>query len=203
MKKLLALAVCIAAVVAVVLLIVKNSKGGSQPEVQEPTEAEDDDAKYATALLKPGTEAPDFTLKTPEGKEVSLSDYRGQYVVLDFWASWCPDCRKDIPQVKAMHEAYTDVVFLSVSFDTEAEKWTKCIDENQMDWVHVSPLTKWKTKNDDGTQQVLIAVAEDYHVEWIPSMYLINPEGKVVIGTVMSEKISNALATISPRRASE
>ena len=57
---------------------------------------EDLDAKYATNLLKPGTDAPDINLKTIDGKQFSLKSLRGKYVVLDFWATWCPDCRKDL-----------------------------------------------------------------------------------------------------------
>ena len=159
---------------------------------------EDADAKYATGMLKAGTTAPDFTLTDPDGKAVSLSDFRGQYVVLDFWASWCPDCRKDIPEVKALHKKYgtEGVAFLGVSFDTDKAKWTKCIADNEMAWTHVSPLQKWKTKHADGTQSVLIPVAEVFRVEWIPSMYVIDPEGTIVLSTVMVEKIDDTLATI-------
>lgn len=163
------------------------------------TVADDDDARYAVRLLQAGTEAPDFTLQTPEGREVSLSDLRGQYVVLDFWASWCPDCRKDIPALKALYERYGQrpgVAFLGVSFDTDKDLWTKCIKDYALEWMQVSPLRKWKTKNADGTQRVLITVAADYRVEWIPSMYLIDPDGKVVFGTVMLEKIEKALEKV-------
>ena len=62
--------------------------------------AQDLDSKYATNLLKNGTVAPEFTLRTADEKEIKLSEFRGNYVVLDFWASWCPDCRKDIPAMK-------------------------------------------------------------------------------------------------------
>ena len=58
---------------------------------------EDLDAKYATELPKAGTVAPDFTLSSLDGNTISLSDFKGKYVVLDFWASWCPDCIRDIP----------------------------------------------------------------------------------------------------------
>ena len=67
---------------------------------------QDDDAKYATELLKPGTEAPDFALATPDGKTVKLSDMRGKYVVLDFWGSWCGWCIKGMPEMKKYYEKY-------------------------------------------------------------------------------------------------
>jgi thiol-disulfide isomerase/thioredoxin len=84
--------------------------------------AEDVDAKYAANLLKPGTEAPDFTIQNNDSvKDVKLSDFRGKYVVLDFWASWCPDCRKDMPEVKALYEQFgkKGVQFIGISFDTD------------------------------------------------------------------------------------
>ena len=149
---------------------------------------EDLDAQYAKDLLAKGTPAPDFTLQTPDGKELSLKDFRGKYVVLDFWASWCPDCREDAPKVKALWEKYGDKVeFVGVSFDTDKDKWNSYIEENGLGWKHVSPLAKWKE-----TQ-----VSQDYKVNWIPSMYLINPEGEVVFGTVMIDKISKELEAIS------
>lgn len=80
--------------------------------------AQDADSRYATELLKPGTEAPDFTLKDINGTEYTLSQLRGNYVVLDFWASWCPDCRKDVPMLKELYAKYGErIKFVSVSFD--------------------------------------------------------------------------------------
>ena len=92
---------------------------------------EDADAKYAADLLKPGTEAPDFVVDSVKNR--SLSYYRGAYVVLDFWASWCPDCRKDIPKVQEIDSLYRDkVAVIGVSFDTNkpgssVSRKTRCI----------------------------------------------------------------------------
>ena len=86
------------AVVSVFLM--SASVAFAQTTNVEPTK--DLDAKYATNMLKPGTRAPEFKLKTYDAKEIKLSQYRGSYVVLDFWASWCPDCRRDIPAMKAL-----------------------------------------------------------------------------------------------------
>ena len=176
------------------ILVLASCKRAPKKNAAEPTATEqaneDLDAKYAKDMLSKGTEAPAFTLKTPEGKEVALSDFRGKYVVLDFWASWCPDCRKDAPEVKALWEKYGDkVAFVGVSFDTEKDKWTEYINENGLGWCHVSPLAKWKE-----TQ-----VSQDYKVNWIPSMYLVDPEGKIVFGTVMLDKLANELEAVADK----
>ena len=156
--------------------------------------AQDADEQYATDLLKPGTEAPDF-LTVPEAANVKqngpfskLSGFRGAYVLLDFWASWCPDCRKDIPEIKKIAEKYDNrIIIQSQSFDTDSAAWQRCIKKNKMygpGWFHSSELKKWKKET---------TVDSLYHVNWIPTMYLIDPEGKVVLGTVMVEKIEAEL----------
>ena len=155
--------------------------------------AQDADDQYAKDLLKPGTEAPDFlTVPNPAARQngpfSKLSGFRGAYVLLDFWASWCPDCRKDIPELKKIAEKYDNrIVILSHSFDTDSAAWQRCIGKYKMFgvlWLHSSELKKWKKET---------TVDSLYHVNWIPTMYLIDPEGKVVLGTVMVEKIEAEL----------
>lgn len=149
-----------------------------------PALAQDADSLYAKDLLRPGTQAPDFTLTAPDGTRHSLSSMRGSYVVLDFWASWCPDCRKDIPAMKRLHDKYgRNVRFVSVSFDDKKDNWTRCIDSNKMDWLHLSELKKWKQTE----------VSRLYNVKWIPAMYIIDRQGQVVMSTVMIEKLAAKL----------
>ena len=149
-----------------------------------PALAQDADSLYAKDLLQPGTQAPDFTLTAPDGTRHSLSSMRGSYVVLDFWASWCPDCRKDIPAMKRLHDKYgRNVRFVSVSFDDKKDNWTRCIDSNNMDWLHLSELKKWKQTE----------VSRLYNVKWIPAMYIIDRQGQVVMSTVMIEKLAAKL----------
>ena len=142
---------------------------------------EDLDAKYAADLLKPGTPAPEFVLNDINGNAVKMSQFRGKTVVLIFWASWCPACRAEVPARKEL-QAKTDpnkVVFVSISSDRTVEAWKKYVAENEMGGVQ---LYKDKSK-----------VSEDYHVKWIPSQYVIGPDGKVVLGTVMLDKVAKAL----------
>ncbi|WP_315379451.1 TlpA disulfide reductase family protein [Hoylesella loescheii] len=153
-------------------------------KAQQATEV-DLDEQYATELLKPGTVAPDFELPSPDGKKVSLSQFKGKYVVLDFWASWCPDCRKDAPNIVAMYNRFKDkgVAFVGVSFDIDAALWKAAIDKYGMKYAHVSELKKMREAN----------ISKAYGVKWIPSMVLIDPEGKVVMGTVLSKKLERKL----------
>ena len=146
--------------------------------------AQDADSLYAKDLLQPGTQAPDFTLADPDGTRHSLSSMRGSYVVLDFWASWCPDCRKDIPAMKELHAKYgQNIKFVSVSFDDKKDNWTRCINSNKMDWLHLSELKKWKQTE----------VSRLYNVKWIPAMYIIDRQGQVILSTVMVEKLAAKL----------
>lgn len=149
--------------------------------------AQDADALYAKELLKPGTMAPDFTLLTADGKEIKLNTYRGNYVVLHFWASWCPDCRKEIPDVKKLWNDFRDynVRFIGISFDINKESWVKTYwDKYQMNWTQVSELKKWKKETN---------IDRLYKVDWIPTLYLIDPNGRVMLGTVQIEKLHAVL----------
>lgn len=150
--------------------------------------AQDADARYAKGLLQPGTAAPDFTLAAPDGTNHSLSELKGTYVVLDFWASWCPDCRKDIPEMKRLHDEYgRNVKFVSVSFDEKKDNWTACIEQNGMDWLHLSELKKWKQTE----------VSRLYNVKWIPAMYIIDRRGDIILSTVMIEKVAAKLKELN------
>lgn len=152
--------------------------------------AEDLDSLYAQSLLKVGTHAPNFELPTPEGKKVQLSDFKGKYVLIDFWASWCPDCRRISPNVEAIAKEYQgkDLAVLAVSFDIDKEAWVKYINRNgaPVNEVHVSELKKMKES----------AVAKAFGVQWIPSLYLLDKDGKVLLATVEVSKVEAMVKTL-------
>lgn len=152
--------------------------------------AEDLDSLYAQSLLKVGTQAPNIELPTPEGKKVQLSDFKGKYVLIDFWASWCPDCRRISPNVEAIAKEYQgkDLTVLAVSFDIDKEAWVKYINRNgaPVNEVHVSELKKMKES----------AVAKAFGVQWIPSLYLLDKDGKVLLATVEVSKVEAMVKTL-------
>ena len=149
----------------------------------------DDDAKYATTLLTPGTAMPSFTMKTMDGKTFRSSSLKGKYVVLDFWASWCPDCRKDIPNLLRMYEHFhgAGVEFVGISFDTDRASWEKAVEKYSIPYVQLSDLKK----KDESV------IGQQFGVKWIPSLFLINPEGKVEVATVLSDKIERRLYEVT------
>lgn len=151
---------------------------------------QDFDSKYATDLVKAGSEASDFKMKTVDGKTFKLSKLRGKYVVLDFWASWCPDCRRDIPEMLRMYDHFRGkgVEFVGVSFDTDAQKWKDALQKYGIRWTQVSELVKFHD-----TQ-----ISKTYGVKWIPSMVLIDPKGKVVLSTVLWPKLERTLTELLP-----
>ena len=156
------------------------------------TESEDLDAKYATTLAKPGTEAPLVkTLKTIDGAPFQLESLRGKVVVLDFWASWCPDCRKDAPDVVKLYQTYhpQGVEFVGISMDTNVEAWKKAIAQYGIEYLQVSELKKFKETD----------VAKAYGVNWIPSLVVIDADGKVLLSTVLSEKVGKLLQELTSK----
>lgn len=157
----------------------------AQAQQQTKEQQQDPDVQYGAQLLKPGSVAPEFRLKGPDGKELALSDFRGKYVVLDFWASWCGDCRRDIPNIKALYETYSKkgVEFVGVSFDDNAERWQNAIKEFGLKYHQVSELKKWKTTD----------IYAAYGIKWIPTIYIIGPDGKVKLATVLSERAEQFL----------
>lgn len=163
---------------------------GNAANAQQVTVENDLDAKYATNLLKAGTVAPEIALKTIDGKQFSLKSLRGKYVVVDFWASWCPDCRKDAPNVVAMYNKFhkKGVEFVGVSFDTKSESWKSAVEKLGIPYTQVSDMKNMRES------PVVLA----YNIKWIPTAYVIDPEGKVVLATVMSQKVDAYLTSVYP-----
>lgn len=151
--------------------------------------SQDLDAKYATTLLKPGTEAPDFRIPSiVDGDTVSLGRTlsEGDYVILDFWASWCSDCRREIPTMKGLMERYAGygLKLIGISYDTDAAKWRNCVEQFDMPGIHCSELKRWHHGTTTDTP---------YGINWVPTFYLIAPDGTVVIGTVEPKRLEAAI----------
>ena len=128
--------------------------------------------------------APDFTLPDVDGNPVSLSSFRGKYVLVDFWAAWCPDCRKENPNIVAAWEKYKDKNFavLGVSLDRNRDQWLAAIEKDGLKWTQVSDLKYWSSD-----------AAVLYCIRWIPMSFLIDPEGKIVSIGLEGEELHNKL----------
>ena len=136
-----------------------------------------------------GAVAPAFTQQTPGGKPVSLADYQGKYVLVDFWASWCAPCRAENPAVLKAYEAFKGRNFevLGVSLDEEKTRaaWVKAIADDHMPWAQVSDLHGFDS-----------ATAQAYGVKSIPQNFLIDPSSKIVASNLRGEELMTTLARL-------
>ncbi|BDD03654.1 TlpA disulfide reductase family protein [Aureibacter tunicatorum] len=131
-----------------------------------------------------GSKAPNFTLPQPDGKKLSLSDFEGQYVLIDFWASWCPPCRKANPHLVSLYDEYHSkgIEFIGVSLDKDKDKWEQAITDDKLTWPQVSDLKYFNSE-----------VAKEYQVNSIPSTFLLDKDGKIIAKNLRGEELDEKL----------
>jgi thiol-disulfide isomerase/thioredoxin len=131
-----------------------------------------------------GTLAVDFTQNDTLGHPLSLSSFKGKYVLVDFWASWCQPCRRENPNIVKLYDKYKDKNFaiLSVSLDNSKEKWLNAIKEDRLTWNHISDLKYWNNE-----------VAVLYKIQSIPQNFLVDPEGVIISKDLHGENLDQKL----------
>lgn len=138
-----------------------------------------------------GKQAPDFSLPDPNGKEIKLSSFRGKYVLVDFWASWCKPCRNENPNVVKVFNKFKDKNFtiLGVSLDRPGQKdsWLKAIMDDNLTWTHVSDLLEWNSP---------LVNLYKFGEQGIPYNVLINPEGVIIGEALRGEELEAKLAQV-------
>ena len=134
-----------------------------------------------------GSQAVDFTQNDTANNPVSLSSFKGKYVLVDFWASWCGPCRHENPAVVAAYNEFKNKNFtiLSVSLDQNKDKWKQAILNDNLTWTHVSDLKYWQNE-----------VAQLYHIQSIPANMLIDPTGKIIARNLRGDALYEALGKL-------
>lgn len=152
--------------------------------VKAPDHAANNSDNSYPLLNKP---APDLTMNDVNGKPVSISDFKGKYVLVDFWASWCGPCRQENPNVVAAYNRFKGKNFtiLGVSLDEDKANWQKAIAQDNLSWNHMSDLKQWES-----------AAVKTYGIDGIPFNVLIDPAGKIIASSLRGEELERKLGEV-------
>lgn len=145
------------------------------------------EAAAAAAKLVPGKVAPVFSFPTPDGKKkLGPKDFKGKYLLIDFWASWCGPCRKAIPHLKDVYEKYGNkgLEIFSVSVDKDDKAWRKAMAEENMPWPQVCAPNSGKE------------IMEEYQFRGIPHLVLLDKNGKIIVRNVTPDKVDEELSKL-------
>jgi peroxiredoxin len=132
-------------------------------------------------------QAPEIAMPDLAGKTVTLSSFKGKYVLVDFWASWCGPCRTENPNVVEAYNRFKEKNFtiLGVSLDQDKSAWQQAIAKDNLTWTHISDLKQWES-----------AAVPAYGIEGIPFNVLLNPEGKIIASGLRGEGLIKKLEEV-------
>lgn len=137
-------------------------------------------------LAQTGNEPLDFSAKDISGATVKLSALKGKVVLLDFWATWCPPCRAEIPSLLEINRKFKDkeFVLVSISLDSDLRAARQFVKDKEMDWVHIIDAEAGR------------AIATLYQVEYIPSTFIIGRTGKIEASQLRGDELKNKIAAL-------
>ena len=134
----------------------------------------------ALEKLDVNSEAPNFTLQTPEGKEVAMHDVKGKIKIIDFWASWCGPCRMENPNMVKLYAEFKDkgLAVISVSLDDKKDKWLEAIEKDGLTWLHLSDLKGWQGE-----------IVKKYNIDAVPTIFVLDENNRIIAKNLRGEKL--------------